>query len=136
MATYSDIHRNLLRATIFSVLATVSFYVGGINWTETNLQGHVGSYLLIVAFALAPYAILVSLLARIKRSVVAQITVFALVVALPVIGFGCLRINAINTGGWDYIIIPFWQVILLMVINGLCDYFEGRITNDNTETKD
>lgn len=127
MADLSVTHRNLLRGTIAIAVATVIFYMGSVNWSAALSQGRLNSalftYLLAVAFALSPYGILVSLLERAKRSTVFQIALFSLVVALPVISFSTSRISHINTGGWDYFVIPFWQLVLLMVLNGLCEIF-------------
>jgi hypothetical protein len=127
MATHSVTHRNLIRGTIAAAGATVIFYMGSVNWSETLSQGNQNSalsaYLLAVSAALVPYGILVSLLERAKQSTIFQVTLFSLVIALPIICFSYWRVNNINTGGWDYFVIPFWQVVLLMVLNGLCKFF-------------
>lgn len=127
MAARSVTHRNLIRGTIAASGAMVIFYMGSVNWSDTVSQGHQNSalsaYLLAVSVALVPYGILLSLLERAKQSTIFKVTLFSIVIALPIIGFSFWRLNNINTGGWDYFIIPFWQIVLLMILNGPYKFF-------------
>jgi hypothetical protein len=103
--------------------ATVVLYVAEGNWSSAvandKLLLAIYSVVFAIVIALIPYGALVILLRRARQSPVFQVAAFGLVIALPIVGFGYWRINSVATGGWDYFIVPFWQLVLLAVLRGI-----------------
>lgn len=113
-------HRHLLIGTIFAAMATALYYLTGVEWSYAFSTGHTGSalaaYLIAFAIALLPYGALVFLLRSTRNSRIFQTISFSAFCLLPVIGFGYLRLNHIRTDGWDFFIVPFWQLVLIAVL--------------------
>lgn len=114
MAELSITHRNLLLGTIAAVIVTIVFYLVEQNWawaiSNNRLQSVIFGMLYFIVMALIPYAALVMLLRRGKSSQAFQIVSVALVVGLSIYAFSYWRINNVATGGWDYFIVPIWQL--------------------------
>lgn len=127
MIERSVTHRNLLRSTIAAAVVTAVFYFAEGDWSSALANGEwpmaIFSYLFAVVIALIPYGALVLLLRRARHAPGFQVVAFVPVVALPIIGFGYWRLNEIPTGGVDYLIVPFLQLVLIGILRGLCALF-------------
>ncbi|WP_140910778.1 hypothetical protein [Methylomonas koyamae] len=114
-------HQNLVRACKIISGITFVFYVGGVDWSKTHELEQLHVHLFLVMFALTPYGVLVSSLNRANRSLIFQVVSFCLVSGLSLVSFGYFRLKRIPTGGWDYLLIPVWQLLMLMVLFGFCE---------------
>jgi hypothetical protein len=127
MVDLSVTHRNLLLGTIAAATVTSVFYLMDGNWawaiSNNQLPIAIFSALYAVAIALIPYATLVMLLRRGDRSRAFQIVSFLLVVGLPICALIYWRTNAVATGGWDYFIVPIWQLGLEGLLYFVCIMF-------------
>jgi len=119
----AGVPQQLFFAMLTAALGTAVFYATGIDWSfahETRTLGPAAlAFLMALSFALLPYALLVALLRRTQSSPLFQIASFALFLALPVVAFASWRLNGINTAGWDFLLVPVWQVALLAVLYAL-----------------
>jgi hypothetical protein len=122
-------HQNLVRACKIISVITFVFYAGSVDWSERHVLEQLQFHVFLVMFALIPYGILVSLLNRASQSLIFQMVSFCLVSSLSLVSFGYFRLRGIPTGGWDYLLIPVWQLLLLMVLYGFCEFYCLRRNN-------
>ncbi|WP_415879572.1 hypothetical protein [Methylomonas sp. TEB] len=124
-------HQSLVRACKIISGITFIFYVGGIDWSNTHELEQLHVHFFLVMIALTPYGILVFLLNRANQSLIFQVVSFCLVSGLSMVSFGYFRLKGIPTGGWDYLLIPVWQLLLLMGLFGFFElyYFRQRSSN-------
>ncbi|MBO9717594.1 MAG: hypothetical protein J7507_12485 [Pseudoxanthomonas sp.] len=116
-------HRKLLIGTWVAAIGTLAFYATGVDWSWAHATHNLGSstlaYLVTAAFGLLPYGLLAILISRSSQSPVFRLLSFVLVVALAICAFGWLRLQGIRTDGWDFVLVPVWQLILIATLWGL-----------------
>lgn len=126
-------HQSLVRACKIISGITFILYLGNVDWSEAHELEKLHVHLFLVMFALAPYGILVSLLNRVNQSLIFQVVSFSLVSGLSLVSFGYFRLKRIPTGGWDYLLIPVWQILLLMVLFGFSELYYFRQHGSNKD---
>jgi peptidoglycan/LPS O-acetylase OafA/YrhL len=113
-------YQHILIGTIFAAAITALFYLTGIDWSVAFSTNHMDSalmtYFIALAVALLPFGALLFLLRSTRQSKIFQTISFSAFFLLPIISFGYWRINHIRTAGWDFLIVPFWQLILVVVL--------------------
>ena len=116
----NTLHDYLISATLTVAGLTVLYYLGSVDWRwaadEQQLPSAILTELILLAAALAPYAVLFRLLRRSRQIPVFQIIAFAIIIAPPVVGFTYWHANAIPTHGWDYILVPLIQLFLMAFV--------------------
>ena len=123
MANRSLTHRRLLYGMTATVFLTCFFYFWRINW-KWHAAGHhllsgVFEYFIYLSIAITPYFLLALLLERTRQSPMFQYLVFFSVVALPAYFHLSFLFGNRNTAGWDLVIVPFLQFILVSIAFGI-----------------
>lgn len=113
-------YRHILIGTIFAAAVTALYYLTGVDWSYAYSTNHMDSalaaYFIALAAALLPFGALLFLLRNTWQSKIFQMISFSAFCLLPIIAFWYWRFNQIRTDGWDFFIVPFWQLILVVAL--------------------
>jgi len=100
---------------------TALFYLGGVDWMHSFSAGRFleafSAYAMAVAIAYLPYYVLPTLLSSANNFPRLQILCFLLTACLPLVMFPFYRRGPEPTNGWDYLLVPFWQLGLELVLH-------------------
>ena len=124
-----------LRIGLGVVLALSALFAAtGIPWLSIGAGAGVGTFLGATAILWLPYFALYSLLSRAKDSPRFQVICFV-GVTLPALLLPFFRLSTTPTGGWEFFIIPFWQLVLHAIffyILKVLEMFDRRNANNNS----
>jgi hypothetical protein len=100
---------------------TALFYLSGVDWTHGYSSGRLfeafTAYAMAVAIAYLPYYVLPTLLSSANNFPRLQVLCFLLTVCLPLVMFPFYRRGPEPTNGWDYLLVPFWQLGLELFLH-------------------
>jgi hypothetical protein len=127
--------RNLkTNAALLALAATALFYAMAFDWAHAFTSGRLieasSSYAISLAIASLPYFVLHSLLKQTVGFPRLQWSIAVLVIALPLVLFPLYRSGNEPTNGWDYLLVPVWQLLLVgllqMVVNAVTDSEQNK----------
>jgi hypothetical protein len=112
-----SVNNRKFRTGVIIVLAyTAVFFLSDVSWVYAHEQGKILRALLSLAAMLLisciPYTGLLRLLNRSPKFPRFQWIAFCMVAALPLIMLPVFKMAGGATGGWQYFLIPVWQLIL------------------------
>jgi hypothetical protein len=123
MTIASRMHQKLLLSTAIAAIGTLIFYATGVDWSWARQTQSIGIaavlYVFTAGIGVMPYGLLAAFLVRIRPFLIFQLVSLALVVALAVAAFSWWRLHDINTGGWDFLLVPVLQTTLVAVLYGI-----------------
>jgi hypothetical protein len=108
---FAKVDRKLRVALSVALALSGAFAATDIPWHSLGVGAGISTFLAATAMLSLPYIALYSLLVRAKDFPCFQIISFV-VVASPAIMLPAFRMSATPTGGWEYFIVPFWQLVL------------------------
>lgn len=114
-------YRRFRIGTIIALAYTAIFALSDVSWTWASENDAVFSSLLSLSALLfvcgIPYTGLLRLLKRSPTFPRFQCIAFCLMVALPLLLLPGFKISGVATAGWQYFLIPFWQLVLYGVLS-------------------
>jgi hypothetical protein len=123
MTIASRMHQKLLISAAIAAIGTLVFYATGVDWSWARETQNIGLttllYLITAGIGAMPYGLFAVFLVRFRPFPVFQLVFFILVVALAVSAFSWWRLHDIDTGGWDFLLVPVLQTTLMIVLSVL-----------------
>ena len=91
------------------------FAATDIPWLSLEVGAGIGTFIGATVMLWLPYLALYALLAKAKEFPRFQIVSFVVVV-LPACMLLVFRMSKTQTGGWEYFVVPFWQLVLHAIL--------------------
>jgi hypothetical protein len=124
-----------LRIGLWVALALAALFAAtAIPWLSVGAGPGAGAFLGATAMLWLPYFALYSLLVRAKEFPRFQVICFV-GVTLPALLLPFFRLSTTPMGGWEFFIVPFWQLVLHAIffyILKALEMYSGRNTNEKS----
>jgi hypothetical protein len=122
MANFSRTHHRLRYVTIAAaVLNAIYLLIFGTSWAwifslpAKSMLGQITGMLFFAACLCIPYVVFIRLLHALAKSSVMQVLSFSLVMGVSAYFYISIRFSNQNSGGWEYVLVPFAQLILIFI---------------------
>ena len=112
---FAKVNHKLRIGLCMALALSAIFAATDIPWLSLEVGAGIGAFIGATAMLWLPYLALYALLAKAKEFPRFQIVSFVVVV-LPACMLLVFRMSKTQTGGWEYFVVPFWQLVLHAIL--------------------
>lgn len=114
---------------LLAFLLTAVFYATGFDWSlafsKDLIQDALLSYALSLLIASLPFFSLYAFIAQENCTPTLRWIGLFILIATPLVMFPLYRMHE-RSNGWDYLLVPFWQLLFVQLFKTIAQHFPPR----------